>query len=167
MSASAEALALLALVADTGRFSEKVQELTSRTEAANKATLDLQAAEKTSADKLSATAALLASLQSQAESLEAANAEAAAKIEAAKNDLARREAELLELKQQHVDKVEHDLRNIAAREEGVARKEVELGAIAEARAQDLRAKQDGLAAHHLALRTTVMEARKGIAVIAA
>jgi chromosome segregation ATPase len=163
MSASAEALALLALVADTGRFSEKVQELTSRTEAANKATLDLQAAEKTSADKLSATAALLASLQSQAESLEAANAEAAAKIESAKNDLARREAELLELKQQHVHQVATALRDHERRSAELEQRRSTQDEDFHSRVEALRLVENKLRDHHSGLRSIIAAARQGLA----
>jgi hypothetical protein len=167
MSASTEALALVALVANGPKYAERLQELAAATAASDKAARDLQAAEKSSAEKLAVTEALHVSLQGQVDEIQAANAVATAKIEASRNDLARREAAFDEAKQAHADQVEHDLRNCAFREEAIARKEAELGAVAEARVKDLHAGQAALRDQHKVLHATIAEARQGIAAIAA
>jgi hypothetical protein len=172
MTLREEATELVKILPNPGKYSEKLTALLAAAENANAALAALKAAEDAKAMAMAARLEeqvnLLASLTAQSDEIANANASATASRVAAENDLARRVGELETAKQQHADKVEHNLRNIAARQEGLARKEAELGAVAEARAQDLRAKQDGLAAHHFALRTTIAEARQGlVAVIAA
>jgi hypothetical protein len=161
-----EATALISILPNPGKYSEKLAALLAATENANAALAALKAAEDvkatTTAARLEQQENLIALLTIQSDEIATANASAAASRVATENDLARRASEFDAAKQQHADKVEHDLRNIAAREEAVTRKEAELGAVAEARVKDLHAAQGRLAAHHVGLRSIIAETRARI-----
>jgi hypothetical protein len=166
-----EATALISILPNPGKYSEKLAALLAATENANAALAALQAAEDvkatTTAARLEQQENLIALLTTQSDEIATANAAAAAARVAAENDLARREAAFDEAKQAHADQVEHDLRNCAFREEAIARKEAELGAVAEARVKDLHAGQAAVRDQHKVLHATIAEARQRIAAIAA
>jgi chromosome segregation ATPase len=162
-AASAEALQLLDLVADAGKYSERLRELVSKTEAADKATQALQVAEAASSKRLAAAEALLQSLTSQADAITAANAEAAAQIEAAKGDLAHRASQLESARQQHADQVRAQLQTFAAREAESAARQSVLDTDFHRRLEDLRGVENKLRDHHGVLRDIVTETRARIA----
>jgi chromosome segregation ATPase len=165
MSASSEALALVALVANGPKYRERLQELIAITEKAEAATANLKTAEQASAEKLAVAETLLASLQAQCDEFTAANAAAAAKIAAAEADLARRSAELEAAKAEHAAQVSSALQDLTVREEELALKRAALDEHVATHTKVLHDGQGRLRASHLALRTIIGETRQGIATV--
>jgi chromosome segregation ATPase len=167
MSASSEAMAMYNLVANGSKYRERLQELNAATEKADLAVANLKLAEKASDAKLEATQALHASLQGQVEEIQARHTEAASQIEAGRNDLIRREAALLELKQQHVAQVASALQDLKVREEELALKRAAVDEHVATQTRSLQEGQASLRAKNLELHSIVASARQGIAAIAA
>ena len=166
-----EATALISILPNPGKYSEKLTALLAATENANAALADLKAAENA---KATATAArleqqenLLALLTAQSDEIANANAAAAASRVAAENDLARRVGELETAKQQHADEVARSLKMFAAREAELTAKQTAQDTDFGNRTKELRGVEDKLRTHHSGLRAIVASARQGIAVIAA
>jgi chromosome segregation ATPase len=167
MSASTEALALVALVANGPKYRERLQELIATTEKADAAVANLKVAEKASAEKLEAAEALLGSLQAQIDEVQSHNATARAKIEADAADLTRRETELEAAKVAHAGEVKNSLQIFEAREAELTQRQAALDVDFHRRLEDLRGVENKLRDHHVGLRAIIDETRRGMEAVAA
>jgi hypothetical protein len=162
---SSEALALVALVANGPKYRERLQELIAATEKADVAIANLKVAEKASAEKLEAAEALLGSLTSQTDEIQAKNAEAEAKIAAAAAALSHRAGEFESVKQQHADEVARSLEMFRAREAELNERQVVQDADFDARAKDLHGVEAKLRNHHSGLRDIITATRQALAAV--
>jgi chromosome segregation ATPase len=167
MTASSEALALIGLVADAGKFSAKLQELAAATEASEKAAKALEAAEKASAAnmaaKLEVQETLLASLTAQTNEITERNVAAEAKLAAREKEVAEREAAVTEREQKTADEAQRALQELTNRDQELSLKQYAIDEHAAAQTRSLHEGQAGLSARHLELRQIIGEARRGIA----
>jgi chromosome segregation ATPase len=163
MSATAEALALVALLPDAAKYQQKLQELIDKTDAANAAVANLAAKEKVAVDKIAVAETVLASLNEQADASRSAQEAAEARLAARETGLAQRETTLQASKEQHDNQAKAALAALRQREDALAQQVARHASEHDERAGALLAERDRLSAHHLALRATIAEARKGLA----
>jgi chromosome segregation ATPase len=162
VTASSEALALVALVANGPKYRERLQELSQKQAEADAAVANLKVAEKASAEKLEVAEALLGSLTAQTDEIQAKNAEHAAKIASAETDLSRRVSELETAKQQHAGQVAQSLDVFKEREAQLQQRQSVLDIDFHRRLEDLRGVENKLRDHHSGLRSIIAETRRGM-----
>jgi chromosome segregation ATPase len=165
MTLREEAMGLVALLPNPGKYSEKLATLLAAVENANATIADARAAELGAAKKLEVAEALLQSLTDQTDVIQAANEAAAAKLEASENDLARRVGELEAAKQQHSNQQSAALQELTNREQELSLKQSALDADIGSRVKVLHEGQGKLRGHHLALRSVIAETQASLAAI--
>jgi chromosome segregation ATPase len=163
MTASAEALALVGLLPDAGKYQQRLQELIDKTDAANAAVVGLTAKEKAAADKIAVAETVLASLNEQADALKSAQEVAEARLAARETGLAQRETALQAAKEQHDNQVKVGLAALAQREDALAQQVARHACEHDERAAALRGERDRLSAHHRDLRQAAAAARQQLA----